>query len=327
MKAIVQSVYGPAETLTLKEIDPPGAPGSGEVLVRVHAAGVDRGVWHMMTGLPYLIRLGSGLRAPKTRVRGMELAGRVEAVGANVTGLKPGDAVYGVGDGSFAELVRARADRLAPMPSNLSFEQAAAVPVSGVTALHAVRDKANVRSGQRVLVTGAGGGVGSFAVQLAKALGAEVTGVSGSSKVEFVRSLGADHVIDRTREEFAASGQLYDAIIDTAGRRGLPTLRRALTPKGAIVMVGGEGGGKLTGGFFGPMLRAGIARPFTGQRMLPLISIERSEDLQALTRFLETGSVTPAIDRVLPLAEAADALRRLESGHAQGKVVLKVAEA
>ena len=232
MKAIVQDTYGSADVLELREIDKP-VVGDDDVLVRVHAAGVDQGVWHMMAGLPYLIRIaGFGLRAPKNPVRGRDVPGRVEAVGENVSRFQPGDEVFGTCDGSFAEYACARADRLAPKPANLTFEQAAAVPISAYTALQAVRDQGKVRAGQQVLIIGASGGVGTFAVQLAKAFGAEVTGVCSTTKMELVRSIGADHVIDYTREDFADGGSRYDVILDIAGNRSLSHLRRALAPRG-----------------------------------------------------------------------------------------------
>lgn len=247
MKAIVQDMYGSPDVLQLREIDTPVA-GEDEVLVRVHAAGVDQGVWHLMAGLPYLMRIaGFGLRAPKNPVRGYDVAGRVEAVGKNVTRFQSGEEVFGTCRGSFAEYACARADRLAPKPSNLTFEQAAAVPISGYAALQAVRDQGKVRPGQRVLIIGAGGGVGTFAVQLAKAFGAEVTGVCSTTKVELVRSIGADRVIDYTREDFADGRSRYDVILDIAGNRSLSHLRRALAPEGTLVIVGGEGGGRWLG--------------------------------------------------------------------------------
>ena len=242
MKAIVQDKYGSPDVLQLKDIDKP-AVGDKDVLVRVHAADVDRGVWHLMTGLPYLLRLaGGGLRRPKVRVGGKDVAGRVEAVGANVTQFQPGDEVFGICHGSFAEYARANADKLAPKPANLTFEQAAAVPDSGSTALRGLRDAGKLKPGQHVLVIGAGGGVGTFAVQIAKALGAEVTGVCSTTKVDMVRSLGADHVIDYTRDDFTGSGQRYDLILDIAGNRPLSHLRRVLTRRGTLVIIGGEGG-------------------------------------------------------------------------------------
>jgi NADPH:quinone reductase-like Zn-dependent oxidoreductase len=240
-KAIVQDRYGSPDVLELKEIERPSV-GEQDVLVRVHAAGVEQGVWHLMAGLPYLVRvMGFGLRAPKIPVRGMDVAGVVEAVGGSVTGLRPGDEVFGTCDGSFAEYARTEEERLAPKPANLSFEQAAAVPISGCTALQGLRDSGELRAGQRALIVGAGGGVGTFAIQLARAFGAEVTGVCSTAKLDLVRSLGADAVIDYTREDFTEGGEQYDLILDTAGRRKLSDLRRALTRRGTLVIVGGWG--------------------------------------------------------------------------------------
>jgi NADPH:quinone reductase-like Zn-dependent oxidoreductase len=278
MKAIVQDRYGPAEVLGLREIDLP-VPAADQVLVHVHAAGVDPGVWHLMTGLPYLVRLmGMGLRAPKHPVRGMDLAGTVKAVGANVTQLQPGDEVFGTADGSFAEYACTSADRLARKPANLSFEQAAAVPVSGCTALEGLRDPGQLTPGERVLIIGAAGGVGSFAVQIAKAYDAHVTGVCSTSKTEFVRSLGADETIDYTREKFTDGSRHYDLILDTAGNRPLRQLRRALTPKGRLVIVGGEGGGSWTGGFDRQTIRAPFLSLFVGQSLRPLTGAGRRDD-------------------------------------------------
>lgn len=324
MKAIIQDAYGPADVLELSDIDKPVA-GDNEVLLRVHAAGVDQGVWHLMEGLPYLTRaVGYGLKKPKTRVRGREVAGRVEEVGKNVTRFTPGDEVFGTCEGSFAEYVNAREDRLAPKPANLSFEQAAACPISGVTALQALRDRGQVQAGQKVLVIGAGGGVGSFAVQVAKAFGAaDVTGVCSTAKMDLVRSNGADHVVDYTREDFAESGQRYDLIIDTAGNRPLSKLRRALTPKGTLVIVGGEGGGRWFGGIE-RLLRAAMLTPFVGQKLLGLISLERAEDLQSLTQLIEAGTVMPIIDKTYPLADAPAAIQYVHEGRARGKVVVTI---
>ena len=246
--------------------------GDDEVLVRVHAAGVDQGVWHVMAGLPYPIRLaGYGIRAPKNPVPGADLAGVVEAVGKDVTRFQPGDEVFGIGKGSFAEYARAREDKLAPKPANLSFEQAAAVAISGLTALQGLRDHGNVRPGQKVLIIGASGGVGTYAVQMAKAFGAEVTGVCSTAKVDLVRSIGADHVIDYTREDFAEGKQRYDVILDIGGNSSLSRLRRALTPKGTLVIVGGETGGRWLGGF-DRQLRARLLSPFVGQTLTTFIS-------------------------------------------------------
>lgn len=323
MKAIAQDEYGSTDVLKLEETDKP-VVGDDEVLVRVHAAGVDPGVWHLMTGLPYVMRImGFGLLGPKTRVRGMGLAGRVETVGKNVNQLRPGDEVFGTADGSFAEYACARQDKLAPKPANLTFEHAAAVPISGVTALQGLRDAGKVQPGQKVLIIGAAGGVGTFAVQLAKAFGAQVTGVCSTANVDLVRSIGADDVIDYTRDDFADGKQLHDLILDTAGNRPLSRLRRALSPEGTLVIVGGEGGGPWLGGT-DRQLRALMLAPFVSQKLRPLLSIERKEDLHALKELIEGGRVTPVIDRTYPLSEAAEAIRYLEGGHARGKVVITV---
>jgi len=323
VKAIVQDVYGSADVLQLRDVPKP-APSADEVLIRVRAAGVDQGVWHLMTGMPYLVRLfGFGLAKPKVPVRGREVAGVVEAVGADVTRFQPGDEVYGTCEGSFAEFVCAKEKRVARKPANLSFEEAAAAPISAVTALQAVRDAGQVAAGQKVLVIGAGGGVGSFAVQLAKAFGAEVTGVCSTGKVDLVRSLGAGHVIDYTRDDFSRAGVLYDVILDTAGNRPLSVSRKALTPQGTLVIVGGEGGGKVTGGFE-RSLGAPLASLFSGQKFKGLVSAENYGDLEALTSFLEAGSVKPAIDNVYTLSEAPAAVTYMHEGRARGKVVVRI---
>jgi NADPH:quinone reductase-like Zn-dependent oxidoreductase len=323
VKAIVQDVYGSPDVLELREIDQP-VVGESDVLVRVHAAGVDPGVWHIMTGLPYLVRMmGIGLRAPKVRVRGMAVAGRVEAVGKTVTRFRPGDHVFGSCDGSFAEYASARQDKLAAKPANLSFEQAAAVPISAVTALQGVRDTGRVQPGQKVLIIGAGGGVGTYAVQIAKALGAHVTGVCSASKQDLVRSIGADDVIDYTRDDLAGRARQYDLVLVTAGQRSLSRLRRVLTRRGTLVIIGGEGGGRWLGGV-GRLLGATLLSPFVRQKLRGLISIERQEDLESLKELIEAGKVTPVIDRTYPLSQAADAIRYLEQGHARGKIVVTV---
>lgn len=323
MKAVVQDVYGSADVLQLRDIPKP-APGDGEVLVRVRAAGVDQGVWHLMTGMPYLVRIfGYGLKKPKVPVRGREVAGVVEAVGAGVTRFQPGDDVFGTCEGSFAEFVCAKEALLAMKPANLTFDEAAAAPISAVTALQAVRDAGQVSAGQKVLIIGAGGGVGSFAVQLAKSFGAEVTGVCSTSKVDLVRSLGADHVIDYTRDDFARAGVLYDVILDTAGNRPLSVSRKALTPRGTLVIIGGEGGGKLTGGLE-RSLGAPLASLFSGQKLKGLVSTEHYRDLEALTELIEAGSVKPAVDKVYPLAEAPAAIASLHEGQVRGKVVVRI---
>ncbi|WP_371673878.1 NAD(P)-dependent alcohol dehydrogenase [Streptomyces sp. NBC_00289] len=322
MKAIVQDAYGPTDLLELRDIDRP-VPRDDEVLVEVRAAGVDPSVWHLMTGRPYVARAVLGLRSPKNPVRGWDGAGRVAAVGAKVTDFQPGDEVFGNCEGSFAEYARAKATRLALKPPNLSFEQAAALPVSGMTALQALSGKARPRPGQKVLVVGASGGVGSLTVQLATMYGAEVTGVCGPTGGDFVRSQGAAHVIDYTREDITAGPHRYDVIVDNAGLRPLPLLRRALTPRGALVLVGGEGGSA----FFGGMsrgLRAGLLSPFVGQNLRSLMSLPRSEDLQTLKDLAADGKITAPVDRSYPLAEAPAAIRHLEKGHPRGKIVLTI---
>ncbi|MCU1375763.1 MAG: NADPH:quinone reductase and related Zn-dependent oxidoreductase [Actinomycetia bacterium] len=324
MRAIVRDTYGEADDVVrLDEVDRPEI-GADEVLVQVRAAGVDRGVWHVMAGLPYPIRLaGYGFRAPENRVLGGDVAGIVEAVGANVTTLHPGDEVFGIATGSFAEYARARADKLAPKPANLTFEQAAAVPVSGLTALQGVRDKGRVGPGQQVLVIGASGGVGTFAVQIAKAFGAEVTGVSSTAKVDVVRAVGADHVIDYTTSDLTDGGRRYDVIIDIGGNRSLTQLRRALTPRGRLVLTGGETGGRWLGGT-DRLLRALVLSPFVGQELRSFICSENSKDLLVLTELIESGQVTPFVDRAYPLSEAAAAIHRVHAGQARGKVVVTV---
>ena len=323
MKAIVQDIYGSADVLEFRDIDPP-VVGPDDVLVRVHAAGCGPDVWHLMTGMPYMARLAIGFRRPKVPVPGWDVAGTVEAVGANVTGFRPGDEVIGTGKGSFAELVLAEPETLITKPANLSFEQAAAIPISGTTALRAVRDEGRVQPGQTVLIIGAAGGVGSLAVQIAKAHGAKVTGVCSTSKMDLVRSTGADDVIDYTREDFADGARHWDVIIDTAGRRPLSLLRRALAPKGTLVIVGGDGGGRWTGGFFRGVLRAPLLSLFVGQRLRGLNSKVKQEDLVALRELIEGGKVVPVVDRTYPLIEAPDAIRYLEEGHARGKIVVTV---
>jgi NADPH:quinone reductase-like Zn-dependent oxidoreductase len=322
MKAIVQDRYGSTEMLRLGDVEQPVA-GDEELLVRVRAAGVDAGVWHLMTGLPYMVRvMGFGLRRPQVRVRGTEVAGRVEAVGRNVTRFQPGDEVFGTCDGSFAEYACAREERFAPKPGNIGFEQAAAVPVSGCTALQGLRDKGHVQTGQDVLIIGASGGVGSFAVQLAKAFGANVTGVCSTAKVDLVRSIGADHVIDYTKEDLAHAGRRYDLILDSGGRRSLSQLRRVLAPRGTLVIVGGEGGGRLLGGFDRQILRAPLLSLFVRQKLGPLVSKETPEDLMTLKGLIEAGKVTPIVDRTYALADAPEAIRYLHDGRARGKVVV-----
>jgi NADPH:quinone reductase-like Zn-dependent oxidoreductase len=323
MKAIVQDRYGSADVLEFRDIEDP-VVGDGDVLVRVHAAGCGPDVWHLMTGLPYFVRLMPGFYKMRAGVRGRDVAGTVEAVGASVTGFQPGDQVMGIAEGSFAELAIAQPEKLVPKPAGLSFEQAAALPISGLTALQAIRDVGKVQGGQKVLVVGAAGGVGTLTVQVAKVFGAQVTGVCSTSKAELVRSIGADDVIDYTREDFADGTRHWDLIVETAGRRSLSDLRRALTPKGTLAVVGGEGGGRWTGGFFRQILRAPLLSLFVGQRLRPVVSTEPLEDLLALKELVEAGTVTPVIDRTYPLVEAPDAIRYLAEGHARGKIVITV---
>jgi NADPH:quinone reductase-like Zn-dependent oxidoreductase len=325
MKAIVQDRYGGPDVLEFRDVDRP-VPTDDEVLVQVHAAGLHRGDWHVMTGLPYLIRIvvpTLGLRKPKVPVRGMDVAGRVEAVGAQVTRFRPGDEVFGWCDGAFAEYACAPEDHLAPKPAALSFEEAAVVPISGFAALQAVRDVGEVQPGQKVLVIGAAGAVGWFAVQLAKAFGAQVTGVASTTQVELVRSVGADEVVDYTKEDVTDGTRQWDVIVDTGGRRSLSQLRRALTPTGTLVIVGGEGGGRWMGGFL-RNLRAPLVSRLVGQRLRMLVSKERQEDLQALRELIEAGKLTPRIGRSYPLGEAAEAMRALEAGNTRGKIVITV---
>lgn len=322
MRAIAQDTYGTSDTWHVTDIDEPEI-GADEVLVHVHAAGLDRGTWHTMTGTPYLMRLmGFGLRGPKNRVPGLAVAGTVAAVGSKVTRFAVGDDVYGVSRGAFAEYAAAREDKLARKPSNLTFEQAAAVPISATTALQSLH-AGRVETGQRVLIIGASGGVGTYAVQLAKASGAEVTGVCSTAKTELVRSLGADHVIDYTEDDFADGSDRYDLILDIAGNTSLSRLRRVLTPKGTLVIVGGESKGNVTGGF-GRSLRAPVVSLFVGQRLTMLVSTEHHADLEQLTDLIEAGAITPSIDRTYPLDQAQDAMRQLEAGRVSGKVAIVI---
>jgi NADPH:quinone reductase-like Zn-dependent oxidoreductase len=321
MRAIVQDRYGTPDVLRLEQIDRPTiAPH--EVLVRVQAAGLDRGTWHLLTGRPYLMRImGFGFRGPKNRVPGLDVAGTVVEIGASVTRFAVGDEVFGISRGSFAEYAAVREDKLARKPQNLTFEQAAVVPISGITALQALRDSGRVRAGQRVLVVGASGGVGSYAVQLAKAFDAEVTGVASTPKLDLVRSLGADRVVDYTREDFADGSRRYDLILDIGGNTTISRLRRALTPEGTLVIVGGENGGKVTGGF-GRQLRAVALSLFLRQRLTMLANKERASDLEPLIELLEAGRIAPSLERTYPLEHVADALRRIEAGHVRGKVAI-----
>ena len=319
MRAIVQETYGDADMLRLEAVERPEITAN-EVLVRVHAAGLDRGTWHLMTGQPYVMRLGFGLRGPRNPVPGTDVAGTVVAVGPAVSRFAVGDEVFGTGRGTFAEYAVAREDRLAHKPADLSFEEAAVVPVSATTALQALTDVGRVERGQQVLVTGASGGVGSYAVQLAKAFGAEVTGVASTAKLDLVRSLGADHVVDRTRDDFADGTRRFDLILDVAGNPTLKRLRRALTPTGTAVIVGGEGGGSLTG--MSRQLRAVALSPFVRQRLTFFVARQRAADLERLVELIEAGAVTPRIDRTYPLDRAPEAMRQLEAGTVRGKVAI-----
>ncbi|MDP4501977.1 NAD(P)-dependent alcohol dehydrogenase [Nonomuraea turcica] len=321
MQAIVQETYGSADVLRLARITRPEVADNG-VLLRVHAAGLDRGTWHLMTGRPYLLRLAFGVRGPKNPVPGRDVAGTVVAVGSAVTKFSAGDEVYGIGQGSFAEYAVAREDKLARKPVNTTFEQAAVVPISALTALRGVCDVGDVQQGQKVLITGASGGVGSYAVQLAKALGAEVTGVCSTTKLDMVRSLGADHVIDYTRDDFADGAHRYDLIVDIAGSPALSRLRRALTPTGTAVLVGGEEGGNVTG--LDRQMRALVLSPFVRQRLTGFIPRERSSDIERLTHLIEEGKVTPSIDRSYSLDRVPEAMRYLVAGRVRGKVVITV---
>ncbi|MFF3325088.1 NAD(P)-dependent alcohol dehydrogenase [Streptomyces sp. NPDC002889] len=324
MKAIVQDAYGPPDVLELKDIDTP-VVGDDDVLVRVHAASVNPADWHFMRGQAYIVRLvgfgvGFGPLGPRNRVRGIDVAGRVEAVGKNVTRFRRGDAVFGQGAGSFAEYTCARGSALAPMPANLTFEQAAAVPEAAATALQGLRETGRIEAGQRVLINGASGGVGTFAVQLAKAFGANVTGVCSARNVDLVRSIGADEVVDYTREDFTQRPRRYDLILDLVGNRSLSDCRRVLAPEGTLVLSSG-GGGR----WFGPVgliVKALGVSPFVRQRLRPLVVTPSAQNLTVLTDLIESGKVTPVIDRTYLLAETPEAIRYQEEGRARGKVVV-----
>ena len=323
MRAVVRDTYGaPQDVLGLGQAAVPSI-GPHEVLVRVRAAGVDRGAWHVTAGLPYPIRLaGFGVRAPKNPVVGSDLAGVVDAVGEQVTRFQVGDEVYGTGHGSFAELVRAAEDRLSAKPATTTFEQAAAVPTSGMTALQAVRDRGKVQPGHQVLVIGASGGVGSYAVQIAKAYGAVVTGVASPGKLDLVRQLGADVTLDYTSDTLP--DRRYDVILDIGGNTPVSRLRKALTRRGTLVIVGGETDGRVLGGIQ-RQLGAMLISPFLRQRLGTFVCKENAADLAVLTGLIDSHQVTPAVDRVLPLGSAADALQELVDGTVRGKLVLSVA--
>ncbi|MGF0176448.1 NAD(P)-dependent alcohol dehydrogenase [Streptomyces sp. Marseille-Q5077] len=325
MKAVIQDRYGSADVLEFRDIDRP-VPATDEVLVRVHAASVNAYDWHFMRGDPLIGRGMMGLRRPKARVRGRDFAGTVEAVGAGVTGIEPGDEVYGEADGAFAEYVCARDSEVGPKPANLTFEQAAAIPLAGNTALIGLRDVARVQPGQTVLVNGASGGVGTFAVQLGKAYGAEVTAVCSTRNVDLVRSLGADRVVDYTLEDFTLGEKRYDVVLDLVGNRSLGEFRRVLTPTGTLIL---SGGGVYEGGsVVGPMalfLKRRLAAPFARPQQLLEISARQSRaNLAALRELAESGRIAPVVERTYPLSEAAEALRYVEVKHARAKIVVTV---
>jgi NADPH:quinone reductase-like Zn-dependent oxidoreductase len=325
MKAIVYCEYGIAN-LKLEDVEKP-TPTDEQLLVRVRAASVNPYDWHFVEGTPYIMRMmGVGMRKPKDTRLGVDFAGQVEAVGKNVTGFKPGDEVFGGRGGAFAQYVCVRANRsVAHKPSNLSFEQAASVNIAGITALQALRDKGNIQAGQKVLINGASGGVGTFAVQIAKALGAEVTGVCSTRNLDLVRSLGADHVVDYTKEDFAKTSEHYDVILDNVPNHPLSECRRLLTPKGAYVMIGGGGpnDNRLVGPF-GRVIHAMLVGPFVSQKMGMMMADTTQKDLGYLAELMQAGKVKPVIDRSYKLSEVPDAIRYIEEGHARGKVVIAI---
>jgi NADPH:quinone reductase-like Zn-dependent oxidoreductase len=323
MKAIVYEAYGSADILEVKDVRKPDVEAD-QVLVRVRAASANPYDWHFMRGVPYIARTSMGLRKPKYSLLGTDVAGEVEAVGNAVTRFRPGDAVFGfVGSGGFAEYVSAPEKLLALKPANLSFQQAATVPLAAVTALQGLRDAGEIQSGQEVLIVGASGGVGTFAVQIAKWYGADVTGVCSTRNLEMVRSIGADHVIDYTREDFTRTGQRYDLILQLAGTASPSACRRALTPKGRLVLSSGDSPGRIIGPV-SRIIKAVLLSPFVGQTLRPFVAKPSSDDLQFLRELIEAGRVAPVIDRTYPLTEAADAIRYLETGRARGKVVITV---
>ena len=323
MRAILQRAYGSSETLQLGQIARPTIKAD-QVLVEVHAAGVDRGVWHLMTGLPYLVRLmGFGFRRPKQPVPGADVAGRIVAVGKDVDRFTVGDEVFGIASGAYAEYAIADADKLARKPASLPFDQAAVSAISGITALQALTEIGHVEAGQDVLVIGASGGVGSYAVQLAKALGATITGVASGSKAELVRSLGADAVVDYATDDYLDGSTRYDLIIDIGGRNPLRALRKALTKRGTLVIVGGEGGDKLTGGM-GRQLGALALSPFVSQRLTMFISTEHYRFIEQLAGFIERGEVTPSVGARYELEQAPAAIDDMLAGRTQGKSVIAV---
>jgi NADPH:quinone reductase-like Zn-dependent oxidoreductase len=323
MKAIVIDRYGTPDVLRLEEVEAP-VPADDQVLVRVRASSVNPYDWHYLTGLPRLFRPAFGVRRPKYRILGADLAGQVEAVGKEVTGFRPGDEVYGqAAAGAFAEYVAVGEGEIAPKPANLTFEEAAAVPLAGFTALQAVRDQGKVQAGQRVLINGASGGVGTLAVQIAKAFGAEVAGVCSTANVDLVRSLGADHVVDYTREDFTAGPRRYHFLLDNVGNRKLSEYRRALEPKGMYLASYGQAEHRWLGPVWF-LARMAVASPFVSQRLTTFVAQQRQADLLALKELIEAGSLKPVIDRAYPLSQTADAFRHLEQWHTRGKVVITV---
>ncbi|HEX5613818.1 MAG TPA: NAD(P)-dependent alcohol dehydrogenase [Acidimicrobiia bacterium] len=320
MRALAHDVYGSADVLELRQVPRPEV-GSGDVLVRVHATALDRGVWHIVAGRPLVARLALGLRRPKNPIPGRDVAGVVEAVGADVTEFRPGDEVFGSAPGAFAEYARTAPKRLAHKPAALTFEHAAALSISGATALLALRDKGRVQAGQRVLIIGASGGVGTYAVQLAKVFGAHVTGVCSAGKADLVLALGADEVLDYARDDIGHDR--YDLVLDIAGNRSLRRLRRVLQPRGTLVIVGGEGGDRFTGGL-DRNLRAAVWSLFLRQRMNFFVASERGADFATLGELAAAGRITPAIEEVVPLEGAPDALRRMEEGSIRGKVAISL---
>ncbi|MGW2296731.1 NAD(P)-dependent alcohol dehydrogenase [Streptomyces violaceorubidus] len=328
MKAVVQERFGPPESLRLRDVDLP-RPGAGQVLVRVRAAAVNPYDWHMLRGDPYAARLlgGMGLTRPKSRVAGIDAAGVVERVGAGVRGFGPGDPVLGFCPGAFAEYACASAPLLVPVPADLSFEQAAALPMGAVTALRGIRTVGGVRSGQRVLVNGAGGGVGTFAVQIAEVLGAEVTAVCSASNADLVRSLGAAHVLDYARQDFTDGGERYDVVLDNVGNHPPARLRRALAPRGVLVANGGGSPGRVFGAI-GTMLELAAVNAVNRRRLRPILPATPDgpahEDLLAVTALVEAGQLAPVVGRTFSLARTAEAVRHVEEGHARGKTVITV---
>lgn len=321
MHAIAFDRYGSPDVLRLRDVAKPEV-GDDKVLVRVCAASINAYDWHHLRGQPYLVRLSKGLRAPSHTVLGLDLAGQVEAVGKHVTEFRPGDHVFGSRAGALAEFVCGRADDFVAMPSHISFAQAAAVPTAATTALQALRDKGNVQAGHRVLINGAAGGVGTFAVQIAASFGAEVTGVCSSGNLDLIRSIGAAHVIDYTREDFTRNGQRYDLILDIAANRPISALRRVLAPAGTLVIVGAAKGNWI--GPIAPMLTAALLSRVGKQTMGAFLAKDSKENLIVLRDLLVSGAIRPVIDRTYPLAETPDAIRYLEAGHARGKVVITV---